>query len=887
MKRASAKRLNEYRRKRDFARTVEPAGAKNGKRPGKRGAGARSFVVHEHAASHLHYDFRLEHEGVLLSWAVPKGPSLDPQVKRLAVEVEDHPLEYGAFEGTIAKGQYGAGSVIVWDRGTWTPPGDVDEGLRRGKLAFRLDGERLRGEWKLVRMASRGESKPQWLLMKVDDGEARPNTRKSIVEEHVTSVISGRSVEEVAAGRARGRTGTSRAKGSGKKSASRSANKSGKKPARENAREKVTSARSRARTPRVAKRRALPRAAVRGPLPKFVAPQLARLVDAVPEGDDWLHEVKLDGYRMQVRVDGSRITWTSRNGLDWSSTFAHFDDEIARLRCESALLDVEVVALRDDGTSSFSELQSALSDERVEDLVVYAFDLLYLDGSDLRACTTIERKMLLEQLLPSDKNDRLRYSAHSRGRGAELLPAACARDLEGIISKRADAPYTSGRDGSWVKTKCVHEQEFVVVGWSPSAKARGGIGALLLAHRARGKLTTVGMVGSGIDARTADRIADRLSVLERQTPPTGLVHTGDRSAANNDVRWVRPLLVVQVAFAGWTGAEQLRHARFLGLREDKSSRDVVREIAAPKQKHASKRAQPTPIAAKRSTVSDARLTHPDRIVDAESGATKLDVSLYVARYADRLLEHVADRPLSLMRCPAGVGAKCFFQRHANRQFGATVGEIDVGDGQQYVVVHDAQGLNALVQMNVLEFHPWGSMRGDPDLPDRMVFDLDPGPNVTWSDVVDAAREVRELLQRLELDSLVKTSGGKGFHVVVPLTGTDDWESVSAFSRAVAEQLVKQDERFIATASKKLRTERIFVDYLRNKRGSTTVAPWSPRAREGLPISVPISWASLERVRSADATRVADLTTGRMRTDAWVGWSRIRQRLPGTKRVGRR
>ncbi len=884
------KRLKEYRKKRDFERTAEPAGAstKTSKKPVRRAATSHSFVVHKHAASHLHYDFRIEHAGILLSWAIPKGPSLDPSVKRLAVQVEDHPLEYGAFEGTIAKGQYGAGSVIVWDRGTWSTAGDVDEDLRRGKLAFELDGERLRGSWKLVRMAARGEAKPQWLLMKADDAEARPDARTSIVDEHVTSVVSGLTVEEVAQGRASRRTAKLRAK--------KPANKPTKNLARKAATKKSPSTRSRARTSRVTKRRTLPRCAVRGPLPKFVAPQLARLLDAVPEGDAWLHEVKLDGYRMQVRIEGSRVTWTSRNELDWSATFGHFDAEVASLRCESALLDVEVVALRDDGTSSFSDLQAALSEDRIDDLVVYAFDILHLDGSDLRECPTIERKSVLEQLLPSGKDDRLRYSAHSRGRGAELLPAACARDLEGIVSKRADAPYTSGRDGTWVKTKCVHEQEFVVVGWSPSAKARSGIGALLLAHRVRGKLTTVGMVGSGIDARSAERIAERLRNLERKSPPPGLVDTGSRK----DLRWVRPQLVAQIAFAGWTGAEQVRHARFLGLRDDKSARDVVRERAtardrgaareiAVRSKVATQRStrKAVPIAAKRSTATSPTVTHPDRVVDEESGATKLDVALFVARYADRLLKHIADRPVSLMRCPAGVGAKCFFQRHANRQFGADVDEVDVGDGQQYVIVHDAKGLSALVQMNVLEFHPWGSAPGDPDRPDRMVFDLDPGPNVAWSDVIDAARIVRELLQRLELDSLVKSSGGKGFHVVVPLTGTDGWETVSAFSRAVAEQLVKQDDQFVATASKKLRTGRIFVDYLRNKRGSTTVAPWSPRARAGLPISVPLSWASLGRARSADATQLAELTTGRLRSDPWVGWSRIRQRLPRTGRVGRR
>lgn len=883
--------LKEYRAKRDFRRTREPDGAKS------RGASSKrpTFVVQKHAASHLHYDFRLEHRGVLLSWAVPKGPSLDSSVKRLAVQVEDHPLAYGSFEGTIAEGLYGAGSVIVWDRGTWAAEGDVDESLQRGRLSFRLAGDRLQGAWKLVRMASRGESKAQWLLVKADDEFARSESDGSVVVEHTTSVVSNRSVVDVADGvPKRGSKKSSVAatrKASGKTADSRAAKPVAKSKAAPRAprSRRVAPASPRRVAAESARKSAPAPRAVRGELPDFVAPQLARLVPAIPEGDEWVHEIKLDGYRMQVRRDGDDVTWTSRNRLDWSANFAELDAHVLRTTCRTALFDVEVVSLNDDGVSSFSALQKALSEDRPEDLTVYAFDLLHLDGWDLRECALTDRKKLLEESIGRGSK-RVRFSEHANGRGGELLPAACARELEGIVSKLADSPYVSGRDGSWTKTKCGRAQEFVVIGWSASKTARSGIGALLLAHHDGGELVSVGRVGSGFDARTAADLATRLGKIERPKPARAV--TG--AVLARDVHWVEPKLVAQVGFAGWTDDEQLRHARFLGLRGDKSSKDVVREIVdrAPKtrasevtvKKQASKRRPVRSVAAKASTARSTHvvITHPDRVVDAESGAKKIDVAAFVDRHAQRMLPHVAGRPLSMLRCPSGVGGSCFFQRHANGRLAAGLSEVDVGGTAAYVVVEDERGLAALVQDNVLEFHPWGATAGDPERPDRMVFDLDPGEDVPWSRVVAGARAVRSLLERLDLESLLKTSGGKGLHVVVPLTGRDDWERVSSFARAVADQLARDDAGFIATASKRLRAGRIFVDYLRNRRGSTTVAPWSPRARVGLPVSVPIPWSALGRTRGGDGAHVSEMLSKRPVADAWSGWSKVRQKLPRTR-----
>jgi len=1083
--------LKEYAEKRDFRRTPEPAHSK----PGRRKHGAPRFVVHMHAATRLHYDFRLEHRGVLLSWAVPKGPSLDPAVKRLAVEVEDHPLPYGTFEGTIPKGEYGGGSVIVWDRGTWHPEGDVDDSLRRGSLTFQLQGERLRGSWKLVRMGARGEQKPQWLLIKHDDADAVRGDGSGVVDENPTSVVTNRTVADVAAGvrtqpkerasaRARPALQARRTVGSrveskpeselkkprvptprGKSTAQRAASGSSRarfasprgetasrtakrtaprtksassraqtasrkktdrtRPEPARARQASRSSARAARAPAPSRTRAPAEGAVRGPLPDFVPPQLALLVDAIPEGSDWVHEVKFDGYRMQIRRDARDVAWTSRNGLDWSENFRDLDALVLRLPCRSALIDAEVVVLRDDGTTSFSDLQQALSEDRGGEYVAFGFDLLHLDGWDLRDSPLIERKRLLAKLV-GKRDARLRYSEHAGGHGRELLPAACAHGLEGIISKRVTSPYVSGRGGSWTKTKCANAQEFVVVGWSPSKIARSGLGALLLAHYDGAVLRAVGRVGSGIDTRSAQDLIERLIALERKKPDRALAGVDDARG----VRWVRPQLVVQIAFGGWTRDEKVRQARFLGLRADKAAKRVIREVsraaapasaarvvqrkqsaqargrspqskatlarsrartaetakpmkpaqaanagrgaktapvaAAGKSASTGKRAMAQPQAsaernaqvgrntkarrsakpersAKTAPVAAAgksastgkramaqphasaernaqvgrnrkpgrsaktranastpprtgarsgrvdahdspRLTHPDRVVDAQSTATKADVARYVERYADRILEHVAGRPVSLMRCPAGVGGKCFFQRHANAQFSSAVGEIAVGGDARYVVVEDARGLAALVQMNVLELHPWGCHPHEPERPDRMTFDLDPGEDVSWSRVVEAAREVRALLQRLDLDSLVKTSGGKGLHVVAPLTGQDDWTHVSAFARAVADQLAADDDRFVATSAKRLRHGRIFVDYLRNQRAATAVAAWSPRARPGLSISMPVTWTALGRTKRADGARAADLASAKLPADAWRAWSSIHQRLP---RIARR
>jgi bifunctional non-homologous end joining protein LigD len=813
--------LAEYRRKRNFRRSPEPAGAT---RPAA--TAHPQFVVQKHAASRLHYDFRLEAGGVLKSWAVPKGPSLDPAERRLAVEVEDHPVEYGSFEGIIPKDEYGGGTVLLWDHGTWIPDGDVEESLRRGKLSFRLEGKKLHGGWTLVRLGGRndGHGKPQWLLMKRADEAARPASRDAILSERPESVASGRSLDEIA--RRSDRTWT------------RAAGEVATAPA------------------------PAPPASIgrKAPMPTRIEPELATLVADPPAGDEWLHEVKFDGYRVLCRIQRGAVRLLTRRQQDWTERMQSVAATAAGLPVSNAILDGEVVALEADGRSSFQALQRAFSEGGGSGLVYYAFDLLYLDGHDLRAAPLEERKRALEALLQrAPQQTTIRYSDHVLGGGEAFHHEACRLALEGVVAKRRDAPYHARRSRDWLKVKCAAQQELVICGFTDPSGSRVGLGALLLGVHEEGKgLRYAGKVGTGFDDATLRALRRRLGRLEQAKPPFAIA---PRRAEARGAHWVKPELVAEIAFTEWTEEGRLRHPRFLGLREDKAPEEVKPERPA--------RVAPVndPLAA--------RLTHPDRVLYPRQGLTKLDLARYYEAVAERMLPHVVDRPLTLVRCPRGHDRTCFFQKHAEATVPPQLRTVEIeernGRKQPYLLVRDNDGLIALVQMGVLELHVGGSRASAFETPDHVVFDLDPAPDVGWSAVVEGARRLRDRLRDLGLASWVKTTGGKGLHVVVPVSPRHAGDVVEAFARAVAEALAHDAPgTYALEASKARRKGKIFLDTMRNGRGATAVAPYSPRAREGAPVATPITWDELSSSLDPAAFTVATVPErlSRQRHDPW-------------------
>jgi bifunctional non-homologous end joining protein LigD len=834
--------LASYRHKRDFGRTPEPAGAK---RPSARG---RSFVIQKHDARRLHYDFRLELDGVLKSWAVPKGPSLIPGEKRLAVHVEDHPIEYGRFEGVIPEGQYGAGTVKVWDRGVWIPDGDPREGLERGKLSFQLRGRKLHGGWALVRMHGRAgrNGKENWLLIKERDKE-----------------LDGRGAEGVHPVKKRSRSGTG-AEGA----SSNGTGRDGK-----------------------------------AALPDFVRPQLATLVQAAPRGDQWLHEIKLDGYRVMARIDRGSIRLLTRSGQDWTARFRGVAAAAAKLKADRALLDGEVVVLDTRGVSHFQFLQEALSLKRTGDLVYFAFDLLHLDGRDLRDLPLSERKALLARLLRGS-GQTIRYSEHVEGRGGTFYDRACRMGLEGIVSKQKDAPYRSGRGSAWVKVKCVTSQEFVIVGFTDPKGTRAGFGALLLGvHDKGGALTYVGRVGTGFDDRSLKALHAKLKALEQERSPLRSRPPG----STRGVHWVEPKLVADVAFTNWTRDGILRHPAFHGLREDKPAREVVRErprlpAAAESSSHGRRRvrtrgpirhstraASSAFVSASGVTIAGVTLTHPNRVLYPGQGITKQDLAAFYEEIGDWILPHVVERPLSLVRCPAGQGTACFYQKHVGPEASDHIEGVRVkgkGGVRTYAYIEDLAGLVSLVQMGVLELHPWGSRVGDLEHPDRITLDLDPAPGVPWKRVIATARQLRSLLSELRLKSFVKTTGGKGLHVVVPLAPKESWDTVKAFARGVADAMAQRaPKEYTASLSKASRTGKIFIDYLRNSQGATAVAAYSTRALPGAPVATPIAWDELGVDLRSDRFTVRDLPRRlvALRKDPWEGFLKSRQTLPQARR----
>ena len=825
-----ATRLKTYRAKRDFSKTREPA-PKLGKP-----AGAQ-FVVQKHDARRLHFDLRLELNGVLKSWAITKGPSLIPGVKRLAVQTEDHPMGYLEWEGVIPKGEYGGGTMIVWDRGTWAPMGDADKGLKKGHLQFVLSGRRLKGLWDLVRMQRRpGEKKDPWLLIKRTDEFAIASENEEPVLTELSSVLSNRSNQDLE-------------------------NQNDIRPDHA-ARQKMKKSRK-ASLPDVSRLVG----AKKGILPVFVEPSLAMLADKPPKGANWLHEIKYDGYRMQARLDGGRVKLLTRKGLDWSRRFPSIERELKNLPLSSGLLDGEIIVQDESGVSSFSSLQSDLKSGRHDRMAFMVFDMLYCEGSNLTGVALVERKKALQAVLDNlPGSSQVRFSEHLEAGGEELLQHACQLGLEGIISKQANSKYISTRGGHWIKSKCNLRQEFVVVGYVPSTASRGAIGSLVLGYYENGTLVHAGRVGTGFSNELAVELKKTLQPLESTQPKFKTVVTSPNSRG---VKWVKPQLVAEVEYRGWSSDNLLRQASFKGLREDKTAQEIVREeIRGPSSR-------------KEFSLSAFRLTHPERVLWEDQGITKEGLAEFYAGIADWILPHVTGRVLSLVRCPSGTSDKCFYAKHVWKGADPSLELVDVGEGKPMMAISDLRGLIALVQSSVLEIHPWGSQIRNLELPDRLTIDLDPGDAVEWTSVIAAAREVRERLKLHKLESYVKTTGGKGLHVVVPLKPKATWEVAKGFCQSLAEAMAGDaPDKYVSVITKSRRRGRIFVDYLRNGRGATAVAAYSTRARAGASVSVPLTWEEL-----ATGIRGNHFTVGNLqqrldylKRDPWEGFFEMKQIL---------
>ncbi|WP_313313183.1 DNA ligase D [Pulveribacter sp.] len=825
--------LSTYRQKRDFTITPEP------QEGGTPSHGTLRFVVQKHWATRLHYDFRLELGGTMKSWAVPKGPSYDSADKRMAVQVEDHPISYNTFEGEIPKGQYGGGRVIVWDKGTWEPLDEPEQGLRSGKLKFVLHGHKLQGRWTLVRMGGRGGNKPAWLLIKERDGLERAASDYSVVDALPDSVGSLPDVHG--------------------------------QPVRA--------------FPKPASRRAAKLSA----LPDFIAPQLATLVDQPPTPRaDWLYELKFDGYRILARIDGQDVKLLTRAGKDWTARMPHLAQAIAHLGLASAWLDGEIVVQDGHGVPDFQALQNAFDAKGAAEVVYYAFDLLFLDGRDLRALPLVQRRAALEQALAQADEHHVRLSEAFDAPAAQLFASSCKLGFEGVIGKRRDAPYVSARSADWVKLKCGQRQEFVIVGYTDPKGTRTGLGSLLLGvhDEETGALRYAGNVGTGFTRQSLQELATRLQVLEVPEPP--FAH---RTHVAGRPHWVRPELMAEVAFAGWTRDRRVRHAVFHGLREDKPAAAIVPERPAPQPTHAAASGSSKPARAGRGAeqVGELRVTHPSRVIDPSTGATKLDLVRYYAQVAPLMMEHLAQRPVSVVRTPAGVQGSRIFQRHLYKGALPGLRELDprLYEGHPPLLeVPDAAGLAQAAQMNVVELHTWNARRDRIDRPDRLAFDLDPGEGVAWEQVLEGAELVRVLLEELGLPAFLKTSGGKGLHVITPIKRLHDWDTVREFSQAVVQHLARTlPQRFVAKAGPRNRVGRIFVDWLRNGFGATTVSAWSVRARPGLGISVPLRWDELQGLQSSAHWHLGNIDARLPEGNApWRGYAKAAVSLTPARRM---
>ena len=835
--------LSEYNRKRDFQKTREPPG-QAARRGSKDASAGLVFVIQKHAARNLHYDFRLELDGTLVSWAVPKGPSLDPANKRLAVHVEDHPMSYGSFEGSIPKGQYGGGDVIVWDQGIWQPHGDARKAYQDGKLKFSLIGEKLSGDWALVRTRLRGSSdKQQWLLIKEKDQAARSSRDYDVLVERPESVLSDTFIDESTGKRVEVRQ-------SAAKSNKPAGKTSGKKPAA--------------------------KASKKTGFPATLAPQLATLASQPPAGD-WLYEIKFDGYRLMIRFDQSgKVSLITRNGNDWSHKLQDQCKALRSLGLKSSWLDGELVVLNEDGMPDFQALQNAFDEQSSGDMLLYLFDMPFLSGEDLRQQPLEARRQTLEQLLAAHEHPMLRFSETFEADYQSIFKSACAMSLEGVIGKRAGSHYVSRRSADWIKLKCKQRQEFVIIGFTEPKGSRTGFGSLLLAVHdgEQNQLRYAGRVGTGFSQARISEIHGQLkSLIQKKSPVAGTVPEA------RTVTWVKPQRVCEVEFGEWTASGVVRQPVFIALRSDKPAEQIVREEPlAPEQ--VERVMGRTLVSGK---VAGVRISNAQRVIDEQSGFTKGDLAAFYADICEHLMPQLSGRPVSLLRAPEGVGGQQFFQKHAERLAIPHIRHLDQAldpDHAPYMEVNNIKALVGAVQMGTVEFHSWGARSNNIDQPDRMILDLDPDPNLPWKSMLEATELVLAVLDEMGLQSWLKTSGGKGIHIIIPLARHADWDTVKAFSRAISTFMAKQlPDRFTDKMGPRNRVGKIFIDYLRNQHGASTVAAYSVRARPGLPVSVPIARHELSGLRSAAQWHVGNLAErlARQEKNPWAGYHH-RQRI---------
>ncbi|KPH01667.1 ATP-dependent DNA ligase [Pseudomonas sp. RIT-PI-q] len=861
------KNLDDYNRMRDFSATSEPAATK---RAGKKTAKdhALQFCIQKHDASRLHYDFRLELDGALKSWAVPKGPSLDPKVKRLAVHVEDHPLDYATFEGSIPEGHYGAGDVIVWDRGVWIPQEDPAKAYAKGKLKFELQGEKLGGLWNLVRTHMPGKQE-QWFLIKHQDGAAKPESDYDVVAAEPDSVLSDRTI-------------VAKAPKAGKPKPIKKPAAPARKAARKEPPAQLTGAH-------------------KAKLPEQLKPELATLVEKAPEGE-WSYEIKFDGYRIMARIDHGDVKLFTRNGHDWTHKLPSQAEALAALNLESAWLDGEMVVADEHGVPDFQALQNAFDSGRSGNIVYYLFDLPYLNGVDLREVPVEERRVALATLLKLNEDPLLRFSDAFGEDPEALLNSACQMQMEGLIGKRLGSPYVSRRSSDWIKLKCKHRQEFVVVGYTDPKGSRNAFGALLLGlhDRDSGKLRYAGKVGTGFNEVTLKRIYEQLKPLKAKkpsvvNPPSGFDAKG--------VHWLKPSLLAEVAFAEMTKDGSVRHAVFHGLRDDKPAEDITEERPkAVKTSAAKKTTAEKPAAAAKKKAAPApsqiglgdgkvRITHPDRVIDATSGTTKVQLAEYYASVAQWILPQLKDRPVALVRAPDGIAGELFFQKNAERLAIPGITTLDKElTGQPVMIINNAEALIGAVQMSTVELHTWNATSDNLDKPDRFVLDLDPDPALPWKSMVEATQLTLSVLDELGLKAFLKTSGGKGIHLVVPLTRKLGWDEVKDFSHAIVSHMAKLlPERFSAVSGPKNRVGRIFIDYLRNGLGATTICAYAVRTREGLPVSVPIFREEVAELKGGNQWNVHNVheRLAEVGDEPWADLKKTRQTITADmrRRVG--
>ncbi len=879
----SINNLEKYKAKRNVTKTPEP-------KPIVKKSEGNGYLIQKHAASHLHYDFRLELDGVLKSWAVPKGPSLDPSDKRLAMQVEDHPVDYGSFEGIIPQGEYGGGTVMLWDRGTWEPVGDPGQGLAKDKLVFQLHGEKLHGEWTLVKTFSKDKRGNSWLLIKHKDEEVRKGDNAQFLEENATSVVSGRTMDEIA--------------GDSDKVW---------KSKREQAVKKLP-----AKMPAPAAKALPAKAGKVSKMPGFTPPQLATLSTSMPKGAEWVHELKFDGYRMISHITNGNVEIFSRNGKDWTAAFQSIAALLSKFKIETAILDGELVVADEQGKSNFMELKNALSNGEVNRLQYYVFDLLYLNGADTTKLPLLQRKEHLAELLtknaPKAKAQRIFFSEHFTVTDDSFLQNVCSLQLEGVVSKRADAPYHGGRSKIWLKTKCQKRQEFVIGGFTLPSTGALGVGALLLGYYDDGRLEYSGRVGTGFTSASSMQIRKMLDKLrQKENPYVSISTEGKRGAI-----WVKPQLVGEVEFTEWTPDGSLRHPSFKGLREDKPAKSIVKEIAispkaaapeiemeleeepaifktvkakpakAEKASAPAVKAPPAKVADKnKAVVGGISISHPQRVIYPGTHITKQELAEYYLFVSDKIMPHIVDRPLSMVRCPEGAGEPCFFQRHVGLGKSPYLHEVSVGvkgEARDYLMIHDVDGLISLVQWGVIELHPWQCAANNLDKPDRIIFDLDPDPSVSLKQLIEGAQEVRQRMQELGLVTFLKTTGGKGLHVVVPMTPSYSFPAIKSFARAIAESMASDSPtKYTANMSKAKRAGKIFVDYLRNDVTSTAVAPYSARAREGATVSTPVAWEELTANLKLPSFTI-DTVPQRLKKqkkDPWQDFSKTKQKIAAT------